>query len=314
MDPEEHPLLAGLGVLAVIGVIASLFTFMIGHPFQKTPADKIALSYGGGPFEGAKYQKTVLPGSGLVFNGVFDKWYEYPITTRNYIVSTNPAEGDRANQDKITAPTKDGVSVDWELAVNFKLNTNDVRDFHQKLGLKFQAWTAKGWDQLLDQQFRQPLESAVQRTSRQFSSEEVYKDAGVYQKIQDTIAAGLKESINASVGEEFFCGPSFQLGQPACPPFQVVLKHAGLPKTVIDAFNSQKETQAGIEVAKNQAQAKVELAKGDAASQAASQQSLTPEYLEKLRIAAEQTCASNPGCTLVITNGGTGTNVNIPTK
>ncbi len=46
-----------------------------------------ALSYGGGPFEGNKFQKIVRPSSGLVLNGLFDKWYTYPVTQRNYIVS-----------------------------------------------------------------------------------------------------------------------------------------------------------------------------------------------------------------------------------
>jgi len=93
-----------------------LFLLVVAHPLRKTPADQIALSYGGGLLAGAKYQKTVFPGSGLVVNGMFDKWYEYPVTVRNYIVSLNPNEGDRGKADEITAPDAGAVptrSAPW---------------------------------------------------------------------------------------------------------------------------------------------------------------------------------------------------------
>ena len=54
------------GVAAGAAVMVPLATFLTT---EKTPADKIALSYGGGPFEGNQYQRTVQPGSGLSFNG-----------------------------------------------------------------------------------------------------------------------------------------------------------------------------------------------------------------------------------------------------
>lgn len=302
-----------VGFLALL-LIVGLVVLVAAHPLQKTPADKIALSYGGGPFEGAKYQKTVSPGSGLVFNGMFDKWYEYPVTVRNYIVSLNPNEGDRGKADEITAPTSDGVAVQWEIAVYFKLNTNLIRDFHEKLGLKYNAWTTKGWDQLLDQTFRQQLENAVQVSSKQFTADQVYKDPVVIQKVQSDIASGLKDAINSSVGEPFFCGPTFVLGQTACPDFQVVVKKPNLPQSIVDAFNNQKQSQANIEVAKNNAAAAVGTAKGTAASQQAVQAALTPQYLQKLEIDAETACAAKASsCTLVITTGGTGINVNTGT-
>src|SRR5688572_24558792 len=94
-----------IGVVIVAVVVLLTLLGIVGTSFRKTPADKIALSYGGGPFEGAQFQKVVEPGSGLVLNGVFDKWYEYPTTQRNYIISRRASEGDVVGEDFITAAT-----------------------------------------------------------------------------------------------------------------------------------------------------------------------------------------------------------------
>lgn len=300
-------------IAAIFVCVVALIFLIVGlanSPLKKTPADKIALSYGGGPFEGAKFQGIINPGSGLHFNGWFDKWVEYPVTVRNYIVSLHPSEGDRSEADAIVAPSKDGVEIKWELAVFMKLNTNLIRDFHEKLGLKYKAWTDNGWNAMLEQTVRQQLENAVQVSSKQFTADQIYTDPTVIQKVQADVANGLKDSINASVGEPFFCGPTFQLGKADCPDFQVVVKKPNLPQNVIDAFNRQKESSANIITAQNNAAADVKTAEGKAAQQKAVQNSLTPEYLEQQRIAAMSDCAKSPNCTLVMTNGGSGINVN----
>lgn len=295
------------GVMVAITLVAAIFAW----PFAKTPADKIALSYGGGPFEGAAFQRVVQPGSGLVLNGLMDKWYEYPVTQRNYIVSLNKDEGDRGVEDQIHAASSDGVAIGWELASYFKLNTGLIRQFHETLGLKYHAWSTSGWDKMLNDTLRQQLENAVQISSKQFTAEQIYKDSTVIQKVQDDIASSLKDSVNHSVGAAFFCGPTFDRRHPeVCPDFQVVVKKPTLPQSVIDQYNNQKASELGIQVAKNNADAKVKEAAGVKEQQAALAQSVTPEYLDLLRAQAMQACASNPNCTLVITQGGTGVNVN----
>src|SRR6476469_3965210 len=89
----RHIRAGALGVIAVVVGITGIST--VAATFRKTPADKIAISYGGGPIEGNHFQRIVQPGSTLTFNGLFDHWYEYPVTQRNYIVSMNADEGDR---------------------------------------------------------------------------------------------------------------------------------------------------------------------------------------------------------------------------
>ena len=134
----ENPISFGkklaAGAVAATALVVPVATWMVT---EKTPADKVALSYGGGPFEGNQFQREVQPGSSLVFNGIFDKWYEYPVTLRNYIVSSSVDEGDKESFDVIKTSDSDGVEEQIELTVSFRLKEELVRKFHERLGLKY---------------------------------------------------------------------------------------------------------------------------------------------------------------------------------
>ena len=77
---------AGLSIGAT-AVVVFLLAVLFFNPFKRTMSNEVALSYGGGAFEGAEYQGVVNPGSGLHFNGWFDKWYVYKTDQRDYTVS-----------------------------------------------------------------------------------------------------------------------------------------------------------------------------------------------------------------------------------
>ena len=138
---------ASLVALVSMGLLVLLVALgLLMSSFVKTPADKYGLSYGGGPFEGNVYQRTVQPGSGLTFNGLSDKWYEYPSVQRNYIISKRSDEGDLSGIDFIATPTKDRITVQFQTATYFKLNVSKLRRFHEQIGLKYHAYTDGGWD------------------------------------------------------------------------------------------------------------------------------------------------------------------------
>ncbi|MCB0977617.1 MAG: hypothetical protein KDB02_09175 [Acidimicrobiales bacterium] len=83
--PKLKPGVAFVVVAALI--VAFAFVPMLASSLKKTPKDKVGISYGGGPIEGAHFQKIVLPGSSLFFNGWFDPLYLYPADQQNYIVA-----------------------------------------------------------------------------------------------------------------------------------------------------------------------------------------------------------------------------------
>ena len=67
---------------------------------KKTPRNMIGISYGGGPFEAAHYQRIVQPGSGLFFNGFYDPLYLYPSDQVNYIISLSRESAQRRSRTR----------------------------------------------------------------------------------------------------------------------------------------------------------------------------------------------------------------------
>jgi len=304
--------------LAVVGgiVVLILLGLLVGA-FKSTPVDKVGLSYTGGPIAGTHFQRVVKPGSGQFFNGFFASLHELPATQRNYIVSKNPDEGDRHTSDFIPGPTKDRVIAEIELAVTFKLNTEPtaVRRFYEQLCVKYHCEDLSprgGWDKLLNDNFRQVLENAVQQETRQINAADLNNNQEVITRMQTDIASHLKDDFNQVLGGNFFCGPTFDRSRPTvCPDFKFVIKNISLPKDLQDAFTAQQSSAAQVVVKQNEAAQVKASAEGVAAQQAAVQASLTPQYLEYLKVQAETQCAQRPGCTLIISDGASTPNVNV---
>ena len=245
------------GIVVVILIVWGAVALFTG--FEKTPQDKIGLSYGGGPIEGEKFQRVVDPGSGLFFNGLFDRLYEYPVTQRNYIISLNPNEGDVGTPDSITAPTNDNVVVEWEVATYFKLNLSKLQEFHERIGRKYAAWCegdnqecSEGWVQMLHDSFRQQIENALQLESRQFDAAAVFSDEQVILEIQRGVGSVLKERVAEVLGGDYFCGPGYVLGGTECPDVEFVVKAATLPEEVVAAFRRNRTSEIEIETKENE--------------------------------------------------------------
>lgn len=314
--PPSLPRIVLFSAMAAALVVIVILGF---GALMKTPADRIAISYGGGPFEGNQFQRIVRPGSSLTFNGLLDSWYEYPVTQRNYIISMRPDEGDIAGSDTVVASTDDKITVQWEVAVYFKLNTALLRQFHENIGLKYQAWTENGWERMLNDSFRQQIESALQIESRRFTAEDLLGDEDAVNEVQAGVARTLQERVSSVLGQEYFCGPTF-LGLPdsggtvSCPEFTVTLKKPTLPEAVLRAFEQNRVSASEVVTAQNRAAALEEEARGVARQRQALNDgaALSPEFLGYLRSQAMVECARNPGCTMVVAPEGTGVNVISP--
>jgi len=317
-DINLNPKIIRRAVLAVVGGIVLLILLgQVISAFKSTPVDKVGLSYTGGPIAGTHFQRVVKPGSGQFFNGFYASLHELPATQRNYIVSKNADEGDRHTADFLPGPTKDRVITEIELAVTFKLNTEPsaVRRFYEQLCVKYHCEDLSpggGWDKLLNDNFRQVLENAVQQETRQINAADLNNNQEVITRMQTDIASHLKDDFNQVLGGNFFCGPTFDRNRPSvCPDFKFVIKNITLPKDLQDAFTAQQSSAAQVVVKQNEAAQVKAAAEGVAAQQNAVQASLTPQYLEYLKVQAETQCAQRPGCTLVISSGGTTPNVNV---
>src|SRR5262245_32243192 len=180
-------------IVAVIVLLALAPTVASG--FKKTPRNMVGISYGGGPFEAAHFQRIVQPGSGLFFNGLFDPLYLYPSDTQNYIVSKTIGEGATKQPDSIIAPSQDRVPIEYQVAVYFKLNLDRLKAFHESLGLQYSAYTSSGWNNLIQDTFRQQIENAIQEETRQYPVEKLYGDADTLAKVQQDVERKISDRL-----------------------------------------------------------------------------------------------------------------------
>jgi regulator of protease activity HflC (stomatin/prohibitin superfamily) len=240
-----------LGVLAaVLGVVLLALTPTVASGLVKTPRDKIGISYGGGPIEGVHYQRTVPPGSSLSWNGFLDPLYEYPSDQQNYIVSKSTEEG-TATADAVQAPSKDRVLIEFQVAVYFKLNTDMLQPFHEQLGLKYKAYTDDGWDQLIEDTFRQQIENALQEETRRSNVADLYGDAELLIDIQNRVQETLSANLAAALGDQFFCSPEFEPGED-CEDPTFIVKSLTVPEQVAKAYESNRTSQVQIETEENE--------------------------------------------------------------
>ncbi len=102
--PKKHRSWKWWAIIGVV-VVALLFAPGFVSGLKKTPKNRIGISYGGGPFESAHFQRIVQPGSSLFFNGFFDPLYLYPSDQQNYIISLTKGVGATQSPDSVVAPT-----------------------------------------------------------------------------------------------------------------------------------------------------------------------------------------------------------------
>jgi hypothetical protein len=314
----------------VAAVVLLVLISLLSSAFASTPVDRIGLHYSGGPIDGTKFEGVVEPGSGTRFLGLLDNLVLLPVTQRDYIVSLHPDEGDRNEPDSILAPARGGVEMQFEIAAYFTLNTSPqvVRRFYERVCVKFSCDTEAGWEQMLNNNFRKPIEQAIQQRVREHTVNELYAGEASAETgttsdeaesllitIQEDVAADLKENINRILGGDYFCGPTFNRAEPeVCPDFEFqIISATPTSEGVRQAFADNAASQQAIITAQNHAQAKVAEAEGQRQSQEALNNLYAdPNYIAYLNALALQECAGNSNCTLVVTPGGT--NINVGTR
>ncbi|MGI8793524.1 MAG: SPFH domain-containing protein [Acidimicrobiales bacterium] len=317
-QPRAIAVLLALGA----GFAGLIFLILFAMGWGSVPVDRLGLHYTGGPIEGQKFVKIVDPGSGQQFLGLQDQLVLLPVTQRDYIA------GASANVDgpPIIAPAKGGVEMQFEIGAYFTLNTSPdvVRRFYERVCIKFQCTSENGWDRMLENNFRKPIEQAVQQSIRGYTVDELYAGqareatteeevVSLLVQVQDEIASDLKDNINSILGGDYFCGPTFERENPSdCPDFQFqIVKAVPTNQSVIEAFAENAASQQRVITAQNQASSEVAVAEGQRRAQEALAGIYSdPAYVAYLQALAMQECAKNSNCTLVITPGGTNINVN----
>jgi hypothetical protein len=218
---------------------------------KKTPRNMVGISYGGGPLEAAHFQRIVMPGSGLFFNGLLDPLYLYPADTQSYIVSKVPNQGAVKVADSIISPSRDRVQIEYQIAVYFKLNIDRLQAFHEQLGLQYSAYTSAGWNKLIQDTFRQQIENALQENTRQYDVADIYGNADDLTTIQSDVEEKVSDRLVAALGQPFFCGPTYEPGEECTSP-TFIIKKIDIPADVVQAFQDNRTSQIKVLTSQNQ--------------------------------------------------------------
>jgi len=179
------------------------------------------------------------------------------IRTEEYTMSVITGEGKKTGADAITALTKEGLSVDLDLTVLYRLNEEQATDIYKKVGLNYE-----------EKVIRPSIRTSIRDVIAQYETKDIYseKREEAAQKILESLKANLES--RGIVMEE------------------VLLRNVALPVNLAQAI--QDKLQAEQEAEKydfilvredKEKQRKIIEAEGQREAQKIINQSLSTNYL-----------------------------------
>lgn len=219
--------------------------------------------------------------SGFHFKNPLVQVTKMDIRTQDYTMSITQGEGQRYGSDVISALTKEGLSVDLDITVLYKLVEDKASDVYRDVGLNY--------DEVI---IRPQIRSVIREIIAQYEAKDIYseKRQEAAQKILDVLKTRLDPR-----------GVEIE---------DVLLRHVELPANLADSI--QKKLQAEQEAERydfilatetKEAERKRIEAAGQRDAQQIINQSLTQNYLNYLYI---QSLKDREGTIYVPTNPSTG--------
>lgn len=239
---KKIALLALAGLLAVTGCAATT-----------TQPDEVGLHHDGGPLTGTDFKGCIEPGSKKWANFA-DHLYKYPRGQRTWDFTGGSGEAEPipvtdANGVTLNVP---GI-VTWTLNIGTYTEDGDydcaaLREFHERIGLKYEAWTDSGWDQLLEAYLGNPISKAMDQASQKYPWRDLLLDEEVRRDWELEVGRLARSYVLTQAGGDFFCAPTFT-GENDCGDFALTLQKPLLPESITTALNEteaekEKENQA----------------------------------------------------------------------
>lgn len=245
---KKTPGVGGKGCLpkAIGGVVAVVILLVfLGYVFNfaDTDANRIGLHYGGGIIEDKKFKSIIPPGSTNELIGPGDTVYTYPIDQRSYIIGGEGA--DSSTEDEVTVVSRDNVRLGVRVQVYFTLNRDrdTLKSFHERIGLKTDAYTERGWDRMLQAYFRPQIDRALAAVATNYAWSELYNNEAKKSQFQTAAAKEFTRLLPAAVGGDYFCGPAYT-GTNDCGELSFTIqKPTPLDKGIIDGLEAKQRAE-----------------------------------------------------------------------
>ena len=228
------------GLILLVILIIVLFNIF---NFASTDTNRIGLHYGGGVVEAKKFKSIIPPGSTNKLIGPGDTLYTYPIDQRSYIIGGDAADTDAA--DEVTVVSKDNVRLGVRVQVYFTLNRDKdvIKSFHERIGLKTEAYEERGWNDMLQSYFRPQIDRALAAVATNYGWAELYNNESKKATFQTAAAQEFTRLLPAAVGGDYFCGPSYN-GSNDCGELSFTIqKPTPLDKGIIDGLEAKQRAE-----------------------------------------------------------------------
>lgn len=213
-----------------------------------TNSDEIGLIYDAGVFSSTTFEECVQPGN-REYHGPGDKEYTYPAGQRSY--AFGEAESD--DTGTLSMVSSDNLTMQVAGIMTFQLNTNcdSLQDFHEKIGLKYNAYDSSGWNDMLAHYLLQPLDRAVDAAAKEYEWQDMFNNAEVKEEWEDRVGELTAQYINEMGGGDYFCSPTADLSEECGNP-KLTLQQPQIPSDTAQALenviNAQENAVAQEEI------------------------------------------------------------------
>ena len=141
--------------------------------------------------------------------------------------------------------SRDNVRLGVRVQVYFTLNRDKetLRSFHERIGLKTDAYTERGWNTMLQAYFRPQIDRALAAVATSYAWSELYNNETKKSQFQTAAAKEFTRLLPLAVGGDYFCGPSYT-GSNECGELSFTIqKPTPLDKGIIDGLESKQRAE-----------------------------------------------------------------------
>ncbi|MDA8372489.1 MAG: SPFH domain-containing protein [Nocardiopsaceae bacterium] len=207
-----------------------------------TNPDEAGLEYNAGLFSSTTFDNCVEPGN-REYYGPGDEAFVYPAGQRTFPFSGS----EDAFYPAATVVSNDDLELTVTGLATFSLNIEcDVlQEFHERIGIKYDADTEEGWAKMLREYIGEPLHRALDDATKEYAWRDLYTSGETKAEWEKTVGELTADYIEEQGGGAFFCSPTFTGAEDEkCGAPQLTLQQPTPPE---DVRNALTKAQKAIE-------------------------------------------------------------------
>lgn len=184
-------------------LIALLSVLAAGCSVASSAINETCLIYSGGIVEDKSFEKILPPGSTNNGIGVGSEAFCYPNDQRSWVSGQDAPDVEVVSSDEIR------LLVPYQLYFTINTKEDVIREFHENIGVKVEAWKAEGWVNMLNTYFAPQVDRAMDEAALKFDWRDLRSSEKARQEFQREVVISLKRKVTEVIGGDYFCGPSY---------------------------------------------------------------------------------------------------------